>query len=61
MFQFLILNSKERGKKNLFFNELGEESFRLNWSDVSTVITPDEDPAFDVKEEQRGRRPCHVK
>lgn len=40
---------------NLFLDELGEEAFGFNGGDITTVIAPNENAAFDVeKEESRG-------
>jgi hypothetical protein len=37
---------------SLFIDEFGEESFGFDGGDVAAVVTPDEDAAFDVEEEQ---------
>jgi hypothetical protein len=37
---------------NLFIDEFREESFGFDGGYVAAVITPDEDAAFDVEEEQ---------
>lgn len=37
-------------KWNLFVDYLGEEAFGVDGGDVTTVVAPDEDTAFDVEE-----------
>lgn len=44
---------------NLFFDEFGEEAFSFDGGDVTAVVAPDEDAAFDVEEEQSRGCPCH--
>lgn len=46
-------------KWNLLVDEFGEEALSFNGGDVAAVVTPDEDAAFDVEEEQSRSCPWH--
>jgi hypothetical protein len=37
---------------NLFLDEFGEETFSFNGGDITTVIAPNENAAFDVEKEK---------
>ena len=48
----LNLDLRNESGMNLFIDEFGEETFGFDGGDVAAVVTPDEDAAFDVEEEQ---------
>lgn len=48
----LNLDLRNGSGMNLFIDEFGEETFGFDGGDVAAVVTPDEDAAFDVEEEQ---------
>lgn len=54
------MSDKRKIKKNLFIDELSEESLGLSSGDITTVITPDENAPLDIKQKQRRGRSSHV-